>query len=346
MTVPVFYGLYCGRISMADPFISVVVSAYSMERYSDLLSLIDSLKSQSYTNFEVILVIEKSGQLFSCLNRCLAQHPHNRNFKLFFNEGIPGLASARNLGVAKSQGEIMAFIDDDAAASPEWLACIAQCFGGDKKIIGLTGPALPWWEHPGLSWFPSEFNWVISSMPCLPRSRGYIRNAWGTNMAFRREAFEGGQGFNPELGAKGGGCHGKSELVGEDTEFCLRICRLSGLHILYAPEVKVMHRVYKYRLKPGFIAKRAYWEGYTKAVFKYRLSKETNLNGVLSEERGLLKRIILHLLPLSLLNLPLKPRQSALTILTTLNILGSAGWGYLRGAASARFIADKEAVNA
>ncbi|ACZ61362.1 glycosyltransferase family 2 protein [Dehalococcoides mccartyi] len=316
---------------MAEPFISVVVSAYSMERYSDLLALIDSLKSQAYTNFEVILVIEKSSQLFSCLNRCLSQHPHSRNFKLFFNDGLPGLASARNLGVEKSQGEIIAFIDDDAAASPEWLACIARCFTEDKKIIGLTGPALPWWEHPGLSWFPAEFNWIISTMPCLPRSRGYIRNAWGTNMAFRRDAFDSGQGFDTELGAKGGGKNGKSELVGEDTEFCLRICRQSGLNILYAPEVKVMHRVYRYRLKPGFIAKRAYWEGYTKAVFKYRLSEDTKHEGVLTEEWKLLKRIFLRLLPLSLLNLPLKPRQSVLTILTTMNILGSAGWGYLRG---------------
>ncbi|MEQ4487504.1 MAG: glycosyltransferase [Dehalococcoides mccartyi] len=331
---------------MADPFISVVVSAYSMERYTDLLSLIDSLKSQAYTNFEVILVIEKSSQLFSNLNRCLSQHPYSRNFKLFFNDGLPGLASARNLGVEKSQGEIIAFIDDDAAASPEWLDCIARCFREDKKIIGLTGPALPWWEHPGLSWFPAEFNWVISTMPCLPRSRGYIRNAWGTNMAFRRQAFSNGQGFDTELGAKGGGKKGKSELVGEDTEFCLRICRQSGLNILYAPEVKVMHRVYRYRLKPGFIAKRAYWEGYTKAVFKYRLGKETSGAGVLSEELGLLRRIFLRLLPLSLLNLPLKPRRSALTILTTLNILGSTGWGYIRGMASARFISVKEAVNA
>ena len=148
-------------------------------------------------------------------------------------------------------------------------------------------------------WFPKEFYWIFSCTYWDWINPTEVRNGYGTNISFLREAFDLCGYFKTTLGAKGGGESGKHELGGEETEFSLRVRNQTNKRIVYHPNIRVKHKVYRYRFRSGFIRKRAYWEGCTKAAFNkaYRSKNET----VLSTEYKLLYSIFFRLIPGSLI---------------------------------------------
>jgi len=148
-------------------------------------------------------------------------------------------------------------------------------------------------------------------------------------MSFRREAFDSSGLFLTQLGARGGGETGKHELVGDETEFSIRVNRKTGKRILYNPKVKVQHRVYKYRVTPMFIARRAYWEGYTKAMFKRSYRDSNSKEKLLQVEYQLLRRIFSRLLPSILLGLFSHPIIATRRLSITINAVFFVAVGYL-----------------
>ena len=86
----------------------------------------------------------------------------------------------------------------------------------------------------------------------------------GTNIAFRREAFERFGAFDPELGRAGG-----SLLSGEEIELCLRIERGGG-KIVYVPQSRVRHAVGAERLTPDWMLARVEAGGYGQAIIEWR----------------------------------------------------------------------------
>ncbi len=76
-------------------------------------------------------------------------------------------------------------------------------------------------------------------------------------MAFRREAFEHGAAFSLDTGYRRG-------YLSEDVEFSLRVKKLSGKKLPYLPDMKVLNKVYSYRLSTRFIIARSSWIGYSR----------------------------------------------------------------------------------
>lgn len=283
---------------MADlPLVSVVFTSYTLDRIDDICELLDSISTQTYPDIETVFVAERSREL---LDRVSSYGKNNGiiNVKAIFNEGEQGLSAGRNLGVQHARGEIVAFIDDDSLPLPDWVENIVLAYQ-DSSVAGTTGPILPLWEDRKMDWFPSELDWILGCCGFLGiEDERSVRNAGGPNMSFRRSVFDKVGLFLTSLGAVGGGGGiGSQDFAGEETEFSIRVRRLTGKRILYSPAIGVRSRVYGYRITLGFIARRAYSEGRTKAMLarEYRVSDEDV--PLLNVEYDLLQRILTRLLP-------------------------------------------------
>ena len=121
-----------------------------------------------------------------------------------------------------------------------------KTYAQDSSVIGVTGPILPLWEQESMSWFPRELYWIFSCTYWDMAEKTEVRNGYGTNLSFRREAFNSGERFRTSLGVKGGGQRGWQEPGAEEVEFSLRVRRKTGKHIVYNPRVRVKHKVYRY----------------------------------------------------------------------------------------------------
>ena len=95
------------------PRVSLII--VSRHRPEALKRVAASLRFQSYTNFEVILVSDAPDRSF------LAGIPASENM-LHIPFDQANISAARNLGLAHAQGEIVAFCDDDAVPDSERLA--------------------------------------------------------------------------------------------------------------------------------------------------------------------------------------------------------------------------------
>lgn len=310
-----------------QPLLSVIISSYTLIRLDDIYELLDRLKNQSYPHVEIVFVAERTMEL---LDRIKAHGSENniQNLRVIFNSDEPGLSVARNLGIKQAKGDIIAFIDDDALPFPDWAEEVVKTYK-DDYVIGVTGPALPLWDGKPMDWFPEECDWIIGcSSWCDWHEMREVRNVWGMNMSFKREAFDSSGLFQTHLGAKGGEDTGKHELVGEETEFSIRVRRKTGKRIFYNPNAKVQHRVYGFRTTPVVIARRAYWEGYTKAMFN-RIYRDRNSSEELLEvEHQLLQRILRRLLPNILKTFFTNPKIAWRRLSVTVIALSFVAFGY------------------
>ena len=280
-----------------NPLMSIVITSYTADRIRDIYELLDSIKAQTYADIEIIFLAERSEGLYDMV-QTYGEKAAIPNMKVLFNQNGAGLSAARNLGVKHTTGDIIGFVDDDVVLYPDWAERMVRSYSNDS-IIGVTGPALPLWEELSMQWFPEEFYWIVSCTAWFDVGQvREVRNAWGMNMSFRREAFDTNLFLDTFGRTEGHHESGKKGPVGDDAEFSINLRNRTGKTIVYNPDVKVWHKVYRYRLTPDFIQRQAYWQGYTKAMFKKLYS---HVNGkdedVLAMEYSLLKRIFTRLLP-------------------------------------------------
>jgi len=304
----------------ARPFLSVIVTSYSEDRLPDLFDLLASVKDQTYPHIEMLFVAERTPELSERI-REYAERLEMHNVTTLFNDGEPGLSAGRNVAIPRAKGEIIAFLDDDVVAFPDWAEAMVRTFA-ETDAIGLTGPALPLWEDPSMAWFPKELYWIISctAWSGLGQLRE-VRNAWGMNMAFRREAFSIAGLFHNATGYHVGP-------FAEDNEFSLRIRSETGKRILYVPDAKVWHRVHRYRLTWSFVRERAYWIGRSRRNLSRVYAAGNSGGDLLSPERDLLGRIITRRIPRDLAGLLRTPSLAWRRLSITFWALAFVALGY------------------
>jgi hypothetical protein len=239
----------------ALPPVSVIITTYLMDRWDWLLEAVESVKVQSVPALEIIVVVDHNQDL---LERVASEFP---GVVAVPNIGGRGVSGARNSGVKASRGEIVAFLDDDAVVTPEWLAILLQhIVKPDVVGVGCYSDGL--WENPCPSWFPSEFGWTIGvSYAGLPDEPTAVRNVWTCAMLVKRSAFEVVDGFREDFGKIG------NRSLPEDTDLCLRIAAVQDNAIWMWDPAKVMkHRVPAGRATFGYVLSRCFLQGWGKAA--------------------------------------------------------------------------------
>jgi GT2 family glycosyltransferase len=177
----------------------------------------------------------------------------------------------------------VAFLDDDAAAAPDWLERLAAQYA-DPHVIGVGGFVAPIWPNARASWFPPEFYWVLGcSYEGLPKDVSTVRNLIGCNMSFRKEAFDVAV-FSEHLGREGANAAGC-----EETEFCIQIsAAFPHSRILYDPNAVVRHAIAAERVTWRYFRTRCLAEGRSKA----RMMATTGARSGLASERNYSLRVL------------------------------------------------------
>ncbi|MFI6445775.1 glycosyltransferase family 2 protein [Kitasatospora sp. NPDC050543] len=261
-----------------DPTLTVVICAYTLDRWDDLCAAVESVRTQQRQPAEILLVIDHCPELARLAARLL---PAARVMENCLRQGLSG---ARNTGVAAASGEVVAFLDDDAAAAPDWTAHLLAGYR-DPAVLGVGGLVRARWESGRPRWFPPEFDWVVGcTYRGAPASACAVRNFIGANMSFRRAAILDAGGFSTRLGRIG-----SKPLGCEETELCLRIAQRNPDAVLYyEPAAAVRHHVPASRTTWAYFRARCYAEGRSKAV----VAQLAGPGAALATERGYLRRAV------------------------------------------------------
>ena len=258
---------------------SVVVCAYTMDRWDDLRDAILSVADQSVQPDEIILVIDHNDVL---LARAEAEFP---DVRVIENAHKQGLSGGRNTAIAHARGDVVVFLDDDASAEPGWLAALMKHYE-DPAVIGVGGAAAPRWPTARPAHLPSsaelsrgELDWVVGcTYSGQPETLTEVRNLMGCNMSMRRSVFDSVGLFSEGLGRIG-----KVPLGCEETELCIRARQADPeARILFEPAALVRHRVTPDRVRWNYLLARCWAEGLSKAV----VSRMVGKGDALSTERA------------------------------------------------------------
>ncbi len=272
-----------------DTTISVVVCTYTDRRWTELSAGLHAVAAQLKPGDELLVVVDHNDDLLARVTKELpgtvGPNTHGQ-----------GLSGARNTGVDRAVGEVVAFLDDDALPGAGWLEALRAPFA-DAAVTGVAGAVDPAWEGgKAPRWFPPEFGWVVGcDYVGLAGDGERVRNPIGASMAMRRQPVADAGGFSELVGRVGSlpvGC--------EETELAIRLAqRDPGVTVVRAGTSPVAHLVPRERQRVRYFTSRCYHEGRSKAV----LSKLVGTQQGLAAERAYTTRtlprgVLRHLLAL------------------------------------------------
>ncbi len=168
--------------------------------------------------YEIIVVDNGSRKL---PNDICARHPK----VTLLSQPVPGPGPARNLGVASARGDILAFIDADCVADPNWLATIDRHFTEAPDATVLGGDVRILHQDPRRPTLLEAYESVFAF-----RMKKYIQEkgfTGGGNLAVRAWVF---RKVGPFLGIN----------IAEDTEWGQRASAM-GYRVRYEPDMIVYH---------------------------------------------------------------------------------------------------------
>lgn len=259
-----------------EPDISVIVCTHNRQ---ELLSkCLLSLNEQKYpgNKLEIVIIDNNSTDNTKII---VQEYTKKAKFacKYVFEPRI-GLSQAKNTGIRNSKGRIVAFIDDDAEASQNWVKNLVNCFSREE-IWAVGGQVKPKFEISSPKWVPQKYLFVLGVCD-LGGKITKVPYIAGGNSALRREILKKIGFFRTSLGHRG------SELLaGEELDLCNRIIQEKG-KILYTPKAIIYHWVPRERLTKKYFIKRVFMEGIT--LVKLRKLKKEKKSDLLEVLRAIL----------------------------------------------------------
>jgi len=307
--------------------LSVVICAYTIARWDSLCSAVESVQVQDGPTSQIVLVIDHCDELYA---RASDRFRNDERVTVHRNTEAPGLSGARNTGVGAAQGDVIAFLDDDADAEPGWALALMRHYK-DRRVACVGGYADPVWAEGRPAWMPQEFDWVVGcSYVGQPTRLAPVRNPLGCNMSLRRSVIDAVGGFRSEVGRIG-----STPVGGEETEMCIRIHSNRGSNqVLFDPEMRVRHHVSIDRATLRYFVRRCHHEGLSKAI----VNELAAVPGALSSERVYTLRVLPHAVLREFSSMSSDGVARAAVILLGLAVTCA---GYLRGSIGRRVLSGR-----
>jgi glycosyltransferase involved in cell wall biosynthesis len=196
---------------------SVRISAIicTLNRIEYLRKAIKSLVEQTLPKECYEILIVDNGSTDGTSNVALKEFSYVPNLRYLY-EPVLGLSRARNTGWQGAIGEYVAYLDDDAIASSNWLEMILSVFETVESQTGCVGGrVVPIWKARRTPWLPAEMLSYLSIVnpSDKPLKLEDSRNIAGTNIAFPKKILDAMGGFQTDLGRKGGKLLSNEEIL-------------------------------------------------------------------------------------------------------------------------------------
>lgn len=218
---------------MKVPSCAVVIC--TRDRPAELERCLASIERCSYPSFEV-LVVDSAPTQYSAQDIARKFGAH------YVKEPRQGLSIARNRGALECKSELVAYLDDDATAAPDWLSHLA-CDFSNPEVAVVTGRILAL----DVANTTQEVCVALGMLDLGPRRIVVDRTTplWveranfggvgiGTNMALRRSIFRTWSGFDSRLGRG-------TRMHGNDENYAFFQLVSKGYRAVYTPEAVVFH---------------------------------------------------------------------------------------------------------
>lgn len=216
---------------------SVITPVKAINNYI-VNEIIPALKKQSLKNFELILVPDKRSNPPQALQVGGSEKYEFSDFPEFVKI-IPswpklGPADKKDIGAKNAKGKYLAFLDDDAYPSKNWLK-IAKKLLQNKEIAGVCGPGV---TPPDDSLLSKVSGWLWSTWlgaggagtyRCRPEKRREVDDYPTFNLIIKKEDFNKIDGFDSKF------------WPGEDTKLCHDLVYKLKKKIIYDPKILVYH---------------------------------------------------------------------------------------------------------
>jgi GT2 family glycosyltransferase len=266
----------------AQQDVTIVIPTHSDQRWASLIRTIASARAQRHAPAEVVVVVDHNPALFARVQRSL------EGVTALHNVYARGASGTRNTGAFHAGTSLIAFLDDDTVASPDWLGHLMVPFA-DPTVIGAGGGITPAWSAAQPRWMPDELLWTVGvSYAGMPTTTAPIRNVWSASMMVRRNAFTSVRGFRDGFGKLG------DQNRPEDTELCLRLSAATGGRWMYVPDAVIDHEVPAGRTTFRFLLRRCYAEGRGKVQMARLLPRSQDLGTERDYLRRALPRAVRH----------------------------------------------------
>ncbi|WP_024750359.1 glycosyltransferase family 2 protein [Crocosphaera subtropica] len=255
---------------MSNPQIAAIICTHNRDPY--LGDAIKSLLAQEGVSYEVLIVDNGSTDSTKDVVAPFLSNPHLR----YVYEPILGLSVARNRGAKETTAPILAYLDDDAIASPHWLKVLVDAYdqheklaiaGGKVTLIWPDNITPPAWISEGLAgglgaYDLGEEKVSITNPQLTPR---------GLNYSLRRSFLEKIGGFDANLGRVG------KKLLSNEELFMTELALNQGWDVAYLPDALVAHNVAPERLQRSWFLRRSWWQGVSEC-YRDEIAGRTGIN--------------------------------------------------------------------
>jgi GT2 family glycosyltransferase len=222
---------------MTDICCSIVI--VNWKSISFLLNCIDSIKKNTKSSYEIIVIDNSSG------NEEHKELKKIEGIRLILNTENRGFAAANNQGFKVANGEYFLMLNPDTIVLNNAIDKMIA-FLKNNQNVHAVGPKLYYSEeldyHPSVKKFPTPFKQLLWMLPLS----GLLRNiknritfdpdkiqpadcVWGAAIMFKQEVFK-----------KIGYLDERFFLYSEEVDFCKRMS-IAGLNLYYFPKAEIIH---------------------------------------------------------------------------------------------------------